>query len=85
MRIRLLVALAGHDQSWSPGEEADFAEADAGRLMAAGYAERVEAVETAAVEVAERAVLPAPAPRQPRKVNKHERVRHGGPVSQRGR
>lgn len=42
MKVKLLVALAGPGGSWSEGETVDWEAADAGRLVAAGFAEPVK-------------------------------------------
>lgn len=49
MQIRLLVSMAGPENSWSPGDVIDWPDEEAARLVEAGYAElvRTEAVETA--------------------------------------
>lgn len=39
MRVRLLVSMAGPGGAWSPGDEAELPDAEALRLIAAGYAE----------------------------------------------
>lgn len=38
MKIRMLVSLAGNEYSLSPGDERDFPQAEAIRLIDAGYA-----------------------------------------------
>lgn len=53
MRIRLLTSIAGTNGSFAPGEETDsFNDADAERLVAAGYAEKVSSNRKAKVEKA---------------------------------
>lgn len=55
MNIRMLVGLAGNEYSLAPGDEREFADAEAIRLIDAGYAVPVAEVKT------ERAVAqPAP-------------------------
>ena len=48
MKIKMLTSLAGADFVLSRGEETDrFGDAEAARLIAAGFAEPVEAIERA--------------------------------------
>ena len=58
MRVRMVVGLSGPTINLIPGEEADLAEAEAVRLIAAGYAVPVSTVEI------ERAVRPPVAERR---------------------
>ncbi|RDL51807.1 hypothetical protein BLJAPNOD_02948 [Ensifer sp. M14] len=51
MKIKMLVGLAGNEYSLAPGDERDFPDGEANRLIVAGYA--VPAV----AEKAERAVV----------------------------
>lgn len=44
MKLRMLVGLSGNEYSLSPGDERDFPDAEAGRLIDAGYAEAVVTV-----------------------------------------
>ncbi|MEM7806496.1 MAG: hypothetical protein AAF561_00105 [Planctomycetota bacterium] len=41
-RLRMLTTLAGHPKVHNPGDEVDFNEATAKRLIAAGFAEPVK-------------------------------------------
>lgn len=41
-RVRMLVSLSGPAASYRPGDVAELDDADAGRLIAAGYARPVE-------------------------------------------
>lgn len=42
MKVKLLVGLSGNDYSLAPGDEFDFSDAEAGRLIEAGYAVKAE-------------------------------------------
>lgn len=63
MKIKMLVSLAGGDFVLSPGDETDrFGDAEAGRLVEAGYAVPVrdaETVETATLDPAPEATTKA--------------------------
>jgi hypothetical protein len=57
MKIKMLTSIAGADFALSPGAETErFSEAEAGRLVAAGYAEEV-AAEPAPAPVVEPVVI----------------------------
>jgi hypothetical protein len=58
MKIKMLVSLAGNEYSLSPGDERDFTQAEAIRLIDAGYAVPV------AEEKTERAVAQPAAERR---------------------
>ena len=47
MRIKMLTSIAGQNFSLSPGDEADFSDDEAKRLIQAGYAEPVRVKRTA--------------------------------------
>ncbi len=55
MHIRMLAGLSGNEYSLSPGDERDFPDAEAIRLIAAGYA-----VPVAEVRVERAVAQPAP-------------------------
>lgn len=59
MKIKLLTGIAGRDFSHAPGAVVDMSAKVARRLIAAGYAEKVEP-ETATAEPAETAAKPRP-------------------------
>lgn len=42
MEVKLLVGLSGNEYSLSPGDQGDFEDNEAERLIAAGYAVRVD-------------------------------------------
>lgn len=48
MKVKLLVGLSGNEYSLAPGDEYDFAEGEAARLVDAGYAVKVEGEEPVA-------------------------------------
>lgn len=62
MKLRFLVSIAGPLGAFAPGAETDWSDdADAQRLIAAGFAVRVEpVVESATVPAPEAATLPRP-------------------------
>ena len=43
MKVKMLTSMAGRDFSLSPGDEHDFTDGEADRLIAAGFCEAVEA------------------------------------------
>ncbi|MDP9854509.1 hypothetical protein KHC17_16895 [Agrobacterium salinitolerans] len=47
MKVKLLVGLSGNEYSLAPGDEYDFADGEAARLVEAGYAVKVEGEEPA--------------------------------------
>lgn len=58
MRIRLLTGIAGRGFSHAPGDVVDMDDAEAARLLAAGYAERAdEGYEAATAEPEEAATV----------------------------
>ncbi|KAB0462408.1 hypothetical protein [Agrobacterium radiobacter] len=42
MKLKLLIGLSGNEYSLSPGDERDFEDDEAERLIAAGYAVKVD-------------------------------------------
>jgi hypothetical protein len=52
--VRLLVSMAGLDESWTPGEIVELDEATAERHVAAGHAELVQVVKEPVAEKATR-------------------------------
>ncbi len=54
MKLKLLVGLSGNEYSLAPGDEYDFDAAEAGRLIDAGIAVRVEADEPAPAPAAKK-------------------------------
>lgn len=65
MKLKMLVGLSGPEYSLSPGDERDFPDAEAGRLIAAGYAVDAEAEEPAVEDDTE----DKPAPRKRKKAD----------------
>lgn len=74
MRIRLLVGLSGPAYSLGPGDERDFPQGEAIRLIQAGYAVPV------AGDVVERAIDPGPP--EARGIPETGKRRHGRPRKQ---
>ena len=55
MKLKLLIGLSGSEYSLAPGDEYDFSDGEAGRLIAAGYAVKVDGEDpVAAVTVTKR-------------------------------
>ncbi|KAA3504369.1 hypothetical protein DXM27_03785 [Rhizobium rhizogenes] len=48
MKVKLLVGLSGNEYSLSPGDDRDFEDDEAGRLIDAGYAVKVGELAAAA-------------------------------------
>lgn len=46
MKVKMLTSMAGRDFSLSPGDEHEFSQAEAERLIAAGFCEAVKAEKT---------------------------------------
>ncbi|WP_425963883.1 hypothetical protein [Rhizobium nepotum] len=45
MKLKLLIGLSGNEYSLAPGDEYDFSDGEAGRLIDAGYAVKVDGEE----------------------------------------
>lgn len=78
MRVRMEMTMAGPTGTFLAGQVADLPDAEAKRLLAAGYAKPVAAAkkpaETAALDPAgENAVEGQPGPRRRGRPSKHER------------
>ena len=67
MRIKLKTIMAGPDGSTDPGHEIEVDAKTAKELVAGGFAEEVEHIETASIQPEEKAQIPKPKARTPKR------------------